>query len=113
MTVSVEDLFNRMMNAGVSAFGTAWKEVETFAETEFRSLAAAGVDIARNLALHEAGQGGYNLATAKILFRMHRRAVESALVALTSLILIAVTEAINAVLNVVAQAFSELADIIL
>lgn len=113
MSLDVGKVVSKMLDAGASAFGEAWKEVETFAESEFKVLATSMKEIAKNVALHEAGQGGYDLATAKALFRMHRLTVEQAFVAMTSLVLIAVQKALDAVLGVVADAFKELVDIIL
>jgi len=113
MSVDVDQIVSKMMSSGASAFGDKWSHVETFAETEFKTLATSMTEIAKNIARHQIGQGGYDLATGKALFRMHRLTLEQALVAVTAMVLVAVQAAIDAVLKVVADTFSELVDLVL
>ncbi|EAP88728.1 hypothetical protein OA2633_10764 [Oceanicaulis alexandrii HTCC2633] len=113
MSLDVEAIVQKMMSSASTAFGEKWSQVEDFAESEFKALATSMVEISRNVARHELGQGGYDLPTGKALFRMHRLTLEQAFVAVTAMVLVAVQSALDAILGVLAEAFSELVDLIL
>jgi hypothetical protein len=64
-------------------------------------------EIVENVALYEVdNKQGYSPQTGKILFNMQRTACESVLVAVTHLTLIAVQNAINAIMKVLRDTFS-------
>lgn len=106
MSVKVDELFDEMMNAGATAFGSGWSAVAKYAPAEFRKMAIQLADIAANVAAYEADPDkGYSPETGKVLLTMQKRALESVLVATTELTLIAVEKAINAILDVLARTF--------
>jgi hypothetical protein len=107
MTINVDEIFGKMMDAGEGAFKDGWQAVKNYAPAEFKKMAIQLADIAENVALYKIdSQKGYSPETGKILFKMQRTACESVLVAVTQLTLIAVQNALNAILKVLKDAFA-------
>jgi hypothetical protein len=106
MSVSAEEIFNKISGAAEGAFKEGWSAVKDYAPAEFKKMAVQIESIAQNIAAYELDHTqGYSPATGKILFRMQRRATESVLVAVTQLTLIAVEKALNAIVKVLKEAF--------
>jgi len=106
MDVSVEDIVGKMLQAGEAAFKDGWASVRNYAPAEFKKMAVQIADIAKNVAAYEINNDeGYSPETGKILFQMQRRSLEAVLVAVTELTLIAVQDALNAILKVLEDAF--------
>jgi hypothetical protein len=96
MSVNVDQLLGQMLTAGAQAFGSGWSEVEKFAKLEFKTLAQRIKDIADGLA-----QGDFDLGTAKLLTAMQVNTATAAIAGATTLVMLAVEAAINAVIAVV------------
>lgn len=99
MSLDADQLLGQMVAAGAQAFGAGWKEAESFATLEFKSLAqrikAIGEGLARN---------DFDLATGKLLMAMQVNTATAAIAGATTLVLLAVEAAINAVLATVKDA---------
>ena len=106
MGISANDIFDEMMASARGAFDDGWRFVSTYAPTEFRKMAVQLEEIANNVAKYENDNTqGYSPETGKLLFKMQKSACESVLVAVTQLTLIAVQNAINAILKVLTDTF--------
>jgi hypothetical protein len=99
MSINVDQLFGEMMTAGAQAFGTGWAEVEKFAKIELRTLAQRIREIGEGLAKND-----FDLPTGKLLMAMQVNTATAAIAGATSLILLAVEAAINAVLATIKDA---------
>lgn len=99
MSIDAGQLFGQMVSAGAQAFGTGWAEVEKFARLEFRTLAQRIRDIGEGLAKND-----FDLPTGKLLLAMQVNTATAAITGATTLILLAVEEAINAVLETIKDA---------
>lgn len=107
MEIKVEEIVDKMMTAAEGAFEDGWEAVKTYAPAEFRKMAVQLTEIAENVALYEVDQNkGYSPETGKVLFQMQRTACECVLVATTQLTMIAVQNALNAIMKVLKDAFS-------
>jgi len=114
--MEVDQLFNSMMGVASDAFGDGWESIKSYAPGEFKKLAVQMKDIVENVAIYDPqnpDQGGYPLESGKIILKMAINAMESVLVAVSSLTLIAVQNAINGILQVLKDSFSELKDLLL
>jgi len=106
MTISADDIFDKISDAAEGAFKDGWNAVSTYAPAEFRKMAVQLASIVENVGMYEVDPDkGYSPATGKVLFRMQRTACESVLVAVTQLTLIAVQKALNAIIKVLKDAF--------
>lgn len=106
MPINVDDVFGKMMTAAGQAFGNGWDSIKGYAPAEFKKMAVQLVDIAENVAKYQLDPStGYSAATGKLLFQMQRNATEGVLVAVSTLTLIMVQNAINAILAVLSQTF--------
>lgn len=106
MSISVEDILGKIMDAAEGAFSDGWQAVGTYAPAEFKKMSIQLAEIAQNVALYEIDNNqGYSPQTGQILFKMQRTACESVLVAVSHLTLIAVQEAINKIIEVLKDAF--------
>lgn len=95
------------MNAAADAFEDGWDAVKDYAPAEFRKISAQLVEIANNVALYQLDDSqGYSPETGKLLLQMQRNATESVLVAVSTLTLIAVQNAINAIFAVILDTFA-------
>lgn len=107
MNVNANDIYDKIMNAAEGAFKDGWQAVKGYAPTEFNKMSIQLAEIAKNVALYELDNNqGYSPQTGKILFSMQRTACESVLVAVTNLTLLAVQEALNAIIKVLKDAFA-------
>lgn len=105
MSISVEEVFRSMMDAGASAFGDNWGDIATFAETEFRKMAQQVSDIASNVAAHAKDPAkGYDAQAGKILMDMQRLSTINVLVSMSAMTMVMVEQAINAMLDAVKNA---------
>ena len=96
MSINVEDLLGKMVTAGAGAFGTGWEEVQRFAHLEFKTLAQRITDLGEGIA-----RGDFDLLTAKLLMVMQVNNAKAVIAGATTLVMLAVEAAINAVLAVI------------
>jgi hypothetical protein len=91
------DLFARMFEAGASAFGANWGRVQDFAQQEFTMLARRIVEIETRV------QAGLDQQIATHLFNMQKNTAVMIIAGLTTLTVLSVEAAINAVFAVVRE----------
>ncbi len=114
MAIKVEDVLTQMLSAAKTEFGAGWDHIKAFAPAEFKKIAMQLVEIAENVGRFKLDPNdGYSPETGALLLKMQRNATESVLVGVTALTLLAVQNAINAVLKVIKNTFTELAGLIL
>lgn len=95
-----------MLQSGSDAFGDGWDSVKDYAPAEFKKISSQIVEIAENVAKYELDESqGYSPETGKVLLQMQRTATESVLVAMSTLTIIAVQNAINAMMQVLKETF--------
>jgi len=94
MSFDVDGLFNNMLNAGKGLATGVWQQMETYAIPELKKIAVQIQAIVENF-------DQYTLQGAQILLDMQVRASISVIVAMTSMTLLAVQNAINAILDAV------------
>ena len=87
-------LFGRMAQEGQTAFGDVWGRVQTFAIPELRKIAVQILAIKDHL-------DEITPDTARLLVEMQVRAAVGVIVAMTELTMLAVQNAINAILGAV------------
>lgn len=92
--MDTNDLFNRMASAGQGLASGIWGQIQTYALPELKKIAIQIAAIAENHA-------DYTLEGAKALLEMQVRATVGVIVAMTSMMLLAVQNAINAILAAV------------
>jgi hypothetical protein len=81
--------------------------VKKYLPGEFRKFAVQVVEVAENVAKFEIDPAqGYPPAAGKVLLQMQRTAMEAVLTAMTAVTIIAVQNAINAILKAVGRAFA-------
>jgi hypothetical protein len=97
--IEVGSLVGDMLAAAEKVLKVHWNDVRPFAEAEMQKLAATAVQI-------ETGHTAGNLsdAQAKILLRMQANASQAVLTAVETVGMIAAQDAINAAIQVLAQA---------
>jgi hypothetical protein len=106
MDLTVDNIFDQIMGAAEASFKDGWSAVKDYAPVEFKKMAVQIEDIASNVLKHQADPTkGYSEETAKVLWQMQRHACEGVLVAVTKLTLIAVQNALNAIIDVVKKVF--------
>ena len=89
MSVSVEEVFTSMMNAGASSFGENWGDIATYAETEFKKMAQQISDIANNVAAYQKDPSqGYDEQAGKILMDMQRLSTINVLVSMSAMTMV-------------------------
>jgi len=96
MAIDVDELFSKMFTSGANAFGEGWNEVQKYAKVEFKTIAQRMDDIGEALINNE-----FDLATGKMLLAMQINLAAAAIAGATTLVLLAVEAAINAVLDVI------------
>lgn len=99
MSVDADQLFGQMVTAGAQAFGAGWTDVERFAKLEFKTLALRIKDIGEGLARND-----FDLPTGKLLLTMQVNTATAVIAGATTLVLLAVEAAINAVLQTIKDA---------
>jgi hypothetical protein len=92
--MDVSDLTSRMIAAGSALPGDIWSQMKSFAIPELKKIAIQVEAIAENL-------GDFTPAGARALLDLQVRAAVGVIVAMTSLTLLAVQDAINAILAAV------------
>ena len=106
MSLNADQILHTISGAAQGAFGEGWAAVRDYAPAEFRKMAVQLESISHNLEAHALDPSqGYPVATARVLFRMQLRSMESVLVAVTQLTLLAVEQAMNAIVDSLRQAF--------
>lgn len=106
MSLNVEDVFKKMLDAAAQAFGAEWPHVSKYVPAELKKLSVQLVDIADNVAQFELNPAdGYPPITGQVLLRMQRRSLEASLTAVTAMTLLTVQTAIDKVLGVLKDAF--------
>lgn len=94
IAVDTDQLFNKILNAGSEAFGPGWAEAKSFARVELRTIAQRIDDIGEGLKNNE-----FDLVTAKLLLSMQVNLAIAAIAGATTLVALAVEQAINAILE--------------
>jgi len=94
MAVNVDGLVGAMTDAGRGLGGEIWSQMQGFAIPELKKIAIQVEAIAEHA--HE-----ITLETAQALLRMQVNAAVAVIVAMTELTLLAVEQAINAILDAV------------
>lgn len=94
MSVDVNGLVDQMVTAGRGLAGGVWAQMQSYAIPELKKIAIQIEAIAENHAQ-------YTLQGAEILFDMQIRAAVSVIVAMTSMTLVMVQNAVNAILDAV------------
>lgn len=92
--MDVNDLTDQMLTAAKGLAGTIWSQMQSYALPELQKIAVQIVAIAENHA-------DYTVAGAKALLDMQVKASIGVIVAMTTLTLLAVQDAINAILDAV------------
>lgn len=106
MAIEFDDLFSTMMDNAADAFGDGWQSIKNYAPGEFKKLALQLVDITENVAKYQLNpDDGFSPETGKALLVMQRNAAEAVLVAMSTLTLLAVQKALNAIFDVLKTAF--------
>lgn len=106
MSVNADDVFNKMMGAAEGAFNEGWDAVKIYAPAEFRKMSVQIAEIAKNVTIYQIDNTqGYSPETGKLLFQMQRNSCEAVLVAVTRLTLLAVQNALNAIIKVLRDTF--------
>jgi hypothetical protein len=97
--IDIDSLAKAMLAAVEKVLKVHWNDVRPFAESEMQKLAVTAAQI-------EAGRttGSLSDAQAKILLRMQANASQAVLTAVETVGMIAAQDAINAALQVLAQA---------
>jgi len=114
MEITFDNVLNQMLESASDAFEDGWDSVKAYAPAEFKKISSQIVEIADNVAKYELDNSqGYSADTGKILLQMQRTATESVLVAISTLTLIAVQKAINAIFQVLKETFEGVLSMIL
>lgn len=92
--MDVGELFGRMLDAGKALPGDIWGQMQTFAIPELKKIAIQLQAIAENV-------GDFTPEGARALLDMQVKATIGVIVAMTSLTLLLVQDAINAILDAV------------
>ena len=92
--MDLNDLTGRMVTAGKALTGSIWQEMENYAIPELKKIAVQIEAIAEHI-------GDYTPEGAKALLDMQAKAAIGVIVAMTTLTMLAVQDAINAILAAV------------
>ncbi|NTS76292.1 hypothetical protein HR060_05365 [Catenovulum sp. SM1970] len=108
MSVNFEQVLANILDSAASAFGDGWDSIKTYAPAEFKKISSQIVEIAENVAKYQLNDNeGYSAQTGKLLLQMQRNATEGVLVAVSTLTLIAVQNAINAIFASLRETFND------
>jgi N-methylhydantoinase B/oxoprolinase/acetone carboxylase alpha subunit len=91
-------VLKEMLNAGSASFGASWSEIKDYAEVEFRAILSRLKDIARAVA---DPNNMVTLSSARHLVKAQIALAAQAIVGFTTMTIVAVQKAINAVLKTV------------
>ena len=100
--INVDSLITDMLAAMEGAVKLHWNDIEPYAATEAKKLAATAVQIKLGQA-----DGSINPAQAKILLRMQANASQAVFTAVETVSMITAQDAINGALNVLAAAVNK------
>lgn len=113
MKLTFDNVYDTILNEASDAFGEGWSAIKNYAPAEFKKVTTQLLDISKNVAKYAIDPNdGYSPETGKVLLKMQVTATESVLVAISTLTLIAVQNAINNIFEVLKKAFSELIPIL-
>ena len=113
MKLTINNIYKTILGEANDAFGDGWDSIKNYAPIEFKKMSTQLKDIAKNIAKYAIDpDDGYSPHTGKILLKMQVIATESVLVAISTLTLIAVQNAINNIFEALKQTFSELIPIL-
>ena len=96
MSIKVDDLLAKMLEAAKSAFSKDWPAVKEHAETELKGV-AEGIALVERLRI----QGKISQKQAKLLIKMKKNTAQIVLLTIKGMELVAVENALNASLKVV------------
>lgn len=114
MEITFDNILDKMLESASDAFEEGWDSVKSYAPAEFKKISSQIVEIADNVAKYQIDKNnGYSAETGKILLKMQRTATEGVLVAISTLTLIAVQNAINAIFKVLKDTFEGILSTIL
>jgi len=114
MDITFDSVLDKMLESASDAFEDGWESIKDYAPAEFKKISSQIVEIAENVAKYEIDDNqGYSAETGKILLQMQRTATEGVFVAISTLTLIAVQNAINAILQVLKDTFEGILSAIL
>lgn len=114
MEITFDNVLENMLDSASDAFEDGWESVKNYAPAEFKKISSQIVEIAENIAKYQLDdEQGYSAETGKILLQMQRTATEGVLVAISTLTLIAVQNAINAIFQVLKDTFEGILSTIL
>ncbi len=114
MEITFDNVYNKMLRSASDAFGDGWTSVKNYAPAEFKKISSQIVEIIENVAKYALDNTrGYSPETGKVLLQMQRTATESVLVAISTLTLIAVQNAINGIFQVLKDTFGGILSAIL
>ena len=94
MAVDTKALTGSMLEAGRTLVGDVWRQMETFAAPELEKISVQVAALA-------APDAPWSREESTLLFEMQLEAAASVIVAMTSLVLLAVKNAINAIIGAV------------
>ena len=94
MSLNFDTLSDNLISAGKGLAGNIWEQMSTYAIPELKKIAVQIVEIADNI-------DDFTQEGAKLLLKLQVRASIGVIVAMTSLILLEVQNAINAILSAV------------
>lgn len=113
MELNFNNLLNEMLGAAEGAFGDGWSNVKNYAPGEFKKISSQLLEIADNVAKYKLDNSqGFSPETGKLLLKMQVNATHSVLVAVSTLTLLAVQNAINGIFEVLKNTFSELVPVL-
>jgi len=113
MEFNFQNVYSSILSEASSAFEDGWESIKGYAPGEFKKIAIQLVEIAENVSKYEIDNNqGYSPDVGKLLLKMQLIATESVLVAISTLLLITVQKAINGILEILKQTFSELIPIL-
>ena len=101
MTLNVNAVLKDMVAAGSDSFGGSWTDISDLAQIEFKSILQRIKEIGAAVL---DPNNTITLAKAKFLIKMQIDLAAQAIVALTTMTIVAVQKAIRSVLNVVRDA---------
>ena len=94
--MDADELLGKMIDAGRGLAGTIWSQMETVAIPELRKIAIEIAELAKP-------GNPWSEEESKILLRMQVRSAVTIIVAMTALTMLAVQNAINAILDAVRE----------
>lgn len=114
MDITFDNVLNEILASASEAFEDGWESVKNYAPAEFKKISSQIVEIAENVAKYQLdNEQGYSIETGKILLQMQRTATEGVLVAISTLTLIAVQNAINSIFQILKETFEGILSAIL